>query len=407
MAIRNPSRPYLWHGIALLLVLTILLAEFAYMSQAPLLSDESFNFRQITRFLRRDFSMEPLMNVIPGYHALVALLLAAVGKRGAFSARLVSVAISAAAVAVFYLLTWKVHARPSLTRTLQFTTLPLLFPFFALIYTDVLALLLVLAAFYLALLRRYNLAGLVGMLSILARTNNIVWFAFLYLYIYDDLYGLDLNRFIPSLRRTWVFWLGFALFFTFLVWNGGIGIGDKSSQPLFKFETGNVSFLLFAFALLLLPLNLVNLPAIYHMVVARRWVLPLVLLICLGLFILYHNTHPFNNVYPDYYPRNALLMRLVTDLPLRTAYFALAAFALLSLAVTPLVDKRFNWLYLFTLLSLLPFWLIEPRYYFVPLSMFLLFRTERPGWAEWLQVAYGFLLSLILLYYIRSSTIFI
>jgi len=401
------TRPYLWHVLVLLLVLAILLAEFAYMSQASLLSDESFNFRQISRFLRRDYSMEPLMNVIPGYHALVALALAVVGKQGAFSARLVSLAISTATVTLFYLLTWKVYARPSLARTLQFTTLPLFFPFFALIYTDMLALLLVLGAFYLALYKYYNLAGLVGILSILARTNNIAWFAFLYAFSYYNLYGLDLRQFVPSLRRTWAFWLGFALCLFFMIYNGGIAIGDKLSQPMFKLETGNLSFLLFVSALLLLPLNLASLPDIYRLIAARRWVLPLILLLCAGLFLLYHNTHPFNNVYPEYYPRNELLMRLETDLPLRVIYFGLSAFAMLNLAATPLAQVRFYWLYPFTLLSLLPIWLIEPRYYFVPLSLFLLFRTERQGWAEWLQVAYGVVFSFILLYYIRSSTIFI
>jgi len=404
---RTLSRPYSWHVLVLLLVLAALLAEFVYMSQAPLLSDESFNFRQISRFVRRDFSMEPLMNVIPGYHALIAFALAVFGKAGKFSARLVSVMISAAAVVMFYLLTWKVHARPSMTRTLQFTFLPLLFPFFTLIYTDVLALLLVLAAFYLALCKRYSFAGLVGILSILVRTNNITWFAFLYVFIYYDTYGMDLRQFIPSLRQTWVFWLGFGLFLAFLIWNGGIALGDRLAQPMNRLETGNVSFLLFVFAVLLLPLNLASLPGIWRLVVARRWALPLILVICLGLFLAYHNTHPFNNVFPDYYLRNGFLMRLVSDLPLRAAFFALAAFSLLSLGATSLVQKRFYWLYPFTLLSLFPIWLIEPRYYFVPLSLFLLFRVERQGWVEWLQVAYGASLSLVLLYYIRSSTIFI
>ena len=407
MATRPLSRPYLWHALALLLVLAILLAEFAYMSQAPLLSDESFNFRQISRFVRRDFSMEPLMNVIPGYHALVALILVAAGKKGAFSARLVSTAISAGTVILFYLLTWKVYARPSIIRTLQFAFLPLFFPYFSLIYTDVLAMFLVLAAFYLALEGRYTLAGLVGMLSVLARTNNIAWFAFLYAFIYYDLCGLEIRQFIPSLRQTWIFWSGFVLFLIFLIYNGGIAIENKTTQPLFKFETGNLSFILFVFALLFLPLIVANLPHLVRLVTVRRWILPLTLLICGGLFIVYHNTHVYNNVSPEIFLRNGLLMRMVADFPLRAAYFAVVAFSLLNLAAMPLVQKRFYWLYPFTILSLIPFWLIEPRYYFVPLSLFLLFRTERQAWSEWLQVAYGVVFSFVLLYYIRSVTIFI
>lgn len=400
-------RPFIWHIMALLAVLVILLAEFAFMSHAPLLVDEPYNLRQVLRFTSGDFSMEPQMNLIPGYHALVALILAAAGKTGAFSARLVSAAISAGTVILFYLLTRKVHGSPSIVRTLQFAFLPLFFPYFSLIYTDVLALFLVLAAFYLALDRRYTLAGLIGILSILARTNNIAWLAFLYAFVYHDLYGLDIRRFLPSLLRTWIYWLGFVLFMTFLIYSGGIAIGNKTTQPLFKFETGNLAFLLFVFVLLFLPLTAAALPRMVRQVAARPWILPLVLLICCGLFLVYHNTHEFNNVGPEYFLRNGLLMRMVADFPLRAAYFAAAAFSLLSLAAMPLAQVRFYWLYPFTVLSLIPFWLVEPRYYFVPLSLFLLFRTQRRGWAEWLQVAYGVAFSFVLLHYIRNMVIFI
>ncbi len=120
------------------------------------------------------------MNVIPGYHAAVALALWATGRTGLFSARLVSTLISAVTVLVFYLLAWKVEGRSALVRTLQFAFFPIIFPFFSLVYMDVLALMLVLLGFYFVLHRRYALAGLAGILSVLARTNNISWLAFLF-----------------------------------------------------------------------------------------------------------------------------------------------------------------------------------------------------------------------------------
>ena len=102
------------------------------------------------------------MNVIPGYHAAVALVMWATGRTGLFSARLVSTLISALAVLVFYLLAWTVERRSALVRTLQFAFFPIFFPFFSLVYMDILALLLALLGFLLVLRRHYSLAGLAG-----------------------------------------------------------------------------------------------------------------------------------------------------------------------------------------------------------------------------------------------------
>src|SRR3990172_6094238 len=237
-----------------------MLAEFRFMSGAPMLSDESFNFRQISRFINRDFSMEPGMNVIPGYHALVSLALIVFQKSGVFSARFVSFGISVLSVAVFYLLTGKIYSRPSLTRTLQYTFLPILFPFFSLVYTDILALLLVLAAFYLVLWKRYTLAGLVGILSVLARTNNIAWLVFLYGFVYYENYGLEWRSFPRSLRHTWIYWLGFGI------------------------------------------------------------VLEILLLYLVYMFT-FSSTHPYNQAFPDYYLRNKLLITVTSEPGLKSLFF--------------------------------------------------------------------------------------
>ena len=402
-----------WHVLVLLGVLAVLLAEFITISGVPYLSDELFNFRQISRFRQGDISMEPLMNVIPGYHAVVALALLASGRTGLFSARLVSTLISAAAVLVFYLLAWKVDGRSALVRTLQFAFFPIIFPFFPLVYMDVLALLLLLLGFYLVLCKRYALAGLAGIFSVLARTNNISWLAFLFVFMLYTEYGFDwrapfrraeLTRF---LRFTWTFWIGFALFALFLYLNKGIAIGDKSTQPLFKFELGNIYFLLFLFLPLFLPFVLANTRRIGRLVWQQKWALA-ALLFLFGIFLLtFHNTHPYNNVLPDYYVRNALLMAADKSFIWKLALFIPIALSLLSLGVTRLQQKSFYWLYPFTLLSLIPFWLVEPRYYFVPYSLFILMQERRDGRLEWLAAGYNLALALLLLYLIYSKILFI
>lgn len=395
------------HTLALLLVLAAVLAQFGFMSAAPLLSDESFNFRQITRFLNGDFSLEPEMNVIPGYHALVALALSVFNKSGVFSARLFSAGIAFASVLAFYMLAWKVSGRPSLAKTLQYTFFPLLFPFFALVYTDILALLLVLLAVYLILSRRYTLAGLAGILSVLARTNNIAWFGFLYAFAYYQEYGLDWRALPGSLRKTWIYWLGSGLFLAFVVVNGGIALTNKEVQPLFRFELGNVYFLLFLFAFLFLPLNLANLSRIIGLLRTRGWALPALLGVYLIFLLTFESTHPYNQTFPDYYIRNQLLMTVTSGLIWKSAFFLPVAFALLSLAVTRLRELRFYWLYPFTALSLVPFWLIEPRYAFVPLSLFILFKEERSAWIEGTTLVFYVILSVMLVYLTRYEIMFI
>ncbi len=409
------------HLATLLLLLLGLLSTFYYMSDARALSDESFNFRQITRFLNGDWSLEPTMNAIPGYQAVVALVMKVFGKRGIFSARLVSTGISYAGVLVFYLLTWKLYGRPSLVKTLQFALFPLLFPFFPLVYMDILGLVLVLLALYLVLWRRNSLAGLVGILSILARTNNIAWFAFLFVWVVYDHYALDwsakfwtaqfwrpvLQKPLELLRLTWAFWLGFVAFALFLILNKGIALSDNNMQPLFKFSLGNLYYDLFLFAFLFLPLNLANVGRIGRLLWNRKWVLPALLLLFGLYFLTFHPDHPWNLAEPDYYPRNQLLM-LTTDSNFwRAAFFLPVAFGLLALAVTRLREQRFYWLYPFTLLGLLPFWLIEPRYAFVPFSLYILFKGEQSPLVEWLVVGLYALVAVPMLVLLKQEYFFI
>ena len=403
----NKRHSISWHIFTLSALAVVLLLEFRYMSAARFLSDESFNFRQITRFLNGDFSMEPGMNVIPGYQALVALVLFVFHKTGLFSARLVSTLLSLASILIFYLLTRKLFPRPSLEKTLQYAFFPLLFPFFSLVYTDILALLLVLLAFYLVLCERYSLGGLVAILSVLARTNNISWLAFLCFYVYTQNYGLDWRMIPRSLPKTWIYGLGFVLFAGFLFVNKGIAITAKDVQPLFKFQPGNIYFLLFMAAFLFLPLNLANLPRISALIRGRRWIL-LALLGFYGVYMLtFQSSHPFNQSLPDYYLRNRLLMTVTASAAWKSIFFIPVAFALLSLCVTKLRQKSFYWLYPFTILSLIPFWLIEPRYSFVPLSLFILFKEERSRLVEAATIVIYVALSVSLIVLMRSERMFI
>ena len=397
----------IWHVLFLAMILAVLLAEFVYMSHAPELVDEGANWKQIKIFLDREVRMKIGLNVIPGYHALIAVVMLIFHRAGIYSARFVTTWISFASVVLFCLLTWKIYGRPSVVKTLQYLFFPLFFPFFPLVYTDVLAMLLVLLAFYCILWKQYTLSGLVALLSLLVRTNNIAWFAFLFVFIFVENHGLNWREYPKSLKQTWFYLVGFVLFAIFLYLNGGIALTYKSMQPLAGLYTGNTIYLLFLFAFLFLPLNIANISKMIRLFKHWRWVLPIGFMVFVVYLLTFQSTHPFNQTQLDYFFRNQLLLTVTHDLGLKSAFFIPVAWSLLSIAVTKLRQKNFYWLYPFTVLSLLPIWLIEPRYCFVPFSLFLLFKEESSPLVEWLTIALYIIVGVLMLPPLRSELFFI
>jgi len=51
--------------------------------------------------------------------------------------------------------------------------------------------------------------------------------------------------------------------------------------------------------------------------------------------------------------------------------------------------------------------LVEPRYYFVPYSLFILMQERRSERLEWLAAGYNLALALVLFYLMRSGALFI
>ena len=332
------------------------------------------------------------MNVIPGYHAAVALVLWATGRTGLFSARLVSTLISALAVLVFYLLAWTVERRSALVRTLQFAFFPILFPFFSLVYMDILALLLALLGFLLVLRRHYSLAGLAGILSVLARTNNISWMAFCSFFCCIRSMAFDWRapfrrEELPLLALTWGFWLGFALFAAFLVLNKGIAIGENPRNRCSSSSWVISTSCSFSSCRSSCRSSWRTCGASAGWSGGASGFLGALLLL-FGVFLLtYHNTHPYNNVLPGYYVRNALLIAADQQ-------FRLEAGALHPGIPQPALAGGHTPGAKIVLLAV-PLHGPEPgpilaggaRYYFVPYSLFILMQARRSRpWNGWQPV---------------------
>jgi alpha-1,2-glucosyltransferase len=146
--------------------------------------DEQIHFDQINKLVHGPAPLNPVMTMLPGYHVLVALFIRVSGLQPEFGARLGSFLLSVATVVTFYLLAKAMQPESAGTRLLQFTFLPILFPQFFLIYTDVTAMLFVLLMMHAAVRGRYQGAGLFGLASCLIRQNNIVWVLFVMVWSY-------------------------------------------------------------------------------------------------------------------------------------------------------------------------------------------------------------------------------
>jgi alpha-1,2-glucosyltransferase len=232
------------------------ISSYLYIQNAELFGDEKVHYPQIKKFINKDFTLHPKITTIPGYHAILALFAYIFNVSSIASTRLLSLIFSIASIPIFFLLSLKICKESSVIKTLQYCFFPILFPFFFLLYTDMPSLLMILISFYFLLNQKYKLAGIMGILSLFIRQNNIVWLAFMCVFIHFEKYNFEFSVkiFQKSIRDYWIFIIGFILFIIFLIINKGVAIGEKLMHPSFLFRTGNIFFMMFLFFFLFLSI---------------------------------------------------------------------------------------------------------------------------------------------------------
>lgn len=369
--------------------------------------DEHLHVDQILRFTRGDFSMNPAITQIPGYHAALAAIAAVTGRMSLFSLRLYTLAIAVYSIVTFFVLARRVDAKTAVIRTLQYAFLPILTPFFMLVYTDVLSLLLVLLAVLFADRRQTILAGIPGILAVLTRQMNVVWLLFVLLLLmhlsdywkfadavphslegwWDIHVRLYLRKHFMRawIRQFWLFLLAVTGFGLFAAFNNSIALGDKGAHPFPSFHLGNVYFALFVMFALFLPLHVANLKRLWNVICRHTWLLWL-LPLAYGLFLFTFTNDHYNNQL-DFFLRNKVLMLAASNPLWKSLFFVPVFLAACSLAVTR-ISRIPAWvLYLFAVLSVIPSWLIEQRYYLVPIALFMALRERRHWLTEYTQLA--------------------
>jgi alpha-1,2-glucosyltransferase len=406
-------------GLWVLVTATLLSGYFCHLG-VPLICDENTYNDQIQMFLRGDFSLTDGQTQIPGYHAFIALVAKLVGHSSLPWLRGITLCLSMLSVVVFFATSVALDFSSGKLRTLQYLYLPIVFPYFFLLYTDIASLLVVLLMLHAAIRGRPALAGVWGAVSILVRQNNIVWVAFVLLLLlladqerHTTLRGkvsgllrslATASALRSSLRAYWPFLLTFLGFAAFVVVNRGIALKDQRGiHPFPAIFFGNVYFILFLGFFLFLPL----LVAHARLIVRRLRTHPVLVALLLSAFYVFFlytfkNDHPYNQ--SQAFLRNRILAFSCQDIWHKTTFFIPVALSLLSLSVVRLRDPRYYLLYPFTVLCLLPSWLIEDRYCMIPVVFFLLFVETREKVVEYVT---PFLYIFYLLFIALSQALYI
>jgi alpha-1,2-glucosyltransferase len=355
----------------------------------PPLSDEVHHYRQIQMFLNGRWAVVDSLTTLPTYHALLAGLAHVIGASSLDALRLLTLLASAGAIAVVREIARTVSPQDADLRTLQVLFLPILFPMLFLVYTDVLSLFSVGAAVLACLRRSFLVAGFLATAAVAVRQSNVVWLAMVWGMCALEIGGADVSwRFARRLlAATWSFGLGALGLAAFVLWNGGVALGDRGMHPSFTVHFENVYFVLVLFFLLYVPVCLERAEAAFALL-RRPWVLAGVSLLLLLFLFAYEIDHPYNQPAYDGFVHNRLLHALDATPAARAVFVAAAAMSALSLATVPLRRSSFLAFYPAAVVSLLPVWLVEQRYYLVPFALFQVFRAPFGARIEWILLAF-------------------
>ena len=376
------------------------LAGLALALGGPLHADEWAHWSQIRLFLAGEFTvMRQYLTNVPGYHWLQWALLESFGVEHFAWARVVNAGFALAGAAAFWSLRRAVHPADAARRTAMFLVLPILFPFEFLIYTDVLALGLLLASLAAAVRDRAAWSALLLLASMSIRQSHVLWGGLAAAFCLVPLLQSRAQR--PAWRREALeaalpFALVLLVFLAYWSWNGTISYSTVQSQrahPDLALEAGNVFFAL-ALVALLLPLHVAAGVGRFARRVraAHAWLL-LPLAAGAIYFTQFTVDHPYNHFPVDGMLRNRVLMAVQSGAIAHSAFGGLGILAACALAAPRADEKRVGWLLAFGTGFLASSWLIETRYAMVPIALWLALAqseskaVERATLAAWVVFA--------------------
>ena len=399
------TRSQWWNILAGAVCLTVWLLALIYAhTMHPQVADEAVHIPQIQDFLAGHFTASAGLAMLPGYHLLVAGVMKVLTLHSITSMRVISAVFGLASSVFFLGIRRSLGDASAFIYSSQFFFFPLLFPYYFLVYTDILSLALILAAMLLALKQRHVIAALILVASIGVRQNNVIWAAFLPLFFLWP--SIDKQSFqqIALSKSTWRTLLPYALpigaFFGYWAWHGSISASSKVAyeNPELSFHPGNVYFFLFLF-LVLFPFQAwTGARKVFSTVRTKPW-LAFVLIGAAASIKL--RGSPDNYAFADYFLRNAVIA-FVHGGWARYAFGILVVLGFCSIAFTRFLLPQSWLLYPVCAFYLCSYWLIENRYNMIPFALWMALRQVDNDAAERWTMAGWFILSQVFVWGILS-----
>lgn len=179
---RDQTNFFLFLGIYS--IVTFLLFHLVYNTSKQVI-DEEFHLRQGEHYCRGRFHIwDEKITTFPGLYLISGSFLSPFKACSVYFLRLTSMIASIANAYLIYIIRKAVIPKRSdaylLLESISLATLPPLYFFSHLYYTDVLSVTMVLMMVYFSLREMHNWGALAGFLAILMRQTNVVWVGFVY-----------------------------------------------------------------------------------------------------------------------------------------------------------------------------------------------------------------------------------
>lgn len=387
-----------------------------------MLSDEHVHWSQVLRFAAGDWTVDPWLSTWPTMNALVSLPVRWLATQQLWVGRMT---IACSAVLAFTgMLALQLAVQPptvskdqAALRALQFMLAPITLLFSILVYTDLPALAALLWAAFGAVTGRRALLLAAGAMTVALRQSHIVWLVALVLWFLHVQFRAVLdsraNQGAWAMVRTFVeltalrertvllTTLGLVALWTLIVqWSGGVAYGANTREGHFLHLAGapNACFSMVVALIVFLPVYLNVLWLRRHAIGYQQIFVGALLLVLITL--LFEATEP-GNIHPaaQVLWRNRLLSllqdpagRVVMDVACLLGMYVSA-----TMPVVPAAHVARIGALLFGVLYVLPFGLIEQRYYLPMLALLWSLRAPQSMLVEWVQLGWSVLLSVLLL----------
>jgi len=259
--------------------------------------------------------------------------------------------------------------------------------------------------------RSYKLAALFAFCAVFVRQPNLIWVGYcgLIVLLREEKFSISLDFVLSYLKKVWPFTIVIGLFAVFVVVNGGVAVGDAEQHQV-SFNPSNFYFFLLVGFLLFLPYHVAKLPAIFELLKANLWVVALLVAAFFFYMYTYEHPHKYNTKALDFYRHNLFIYYSCDVYWLRIlSYFGMAWMAL-SVCATARESKDAIPIILLlpvTMLAIIPMPLIEQRYYFVSLSLFLAMQCPLPEKVTAITLTYYIGFGAYILYNISRMTFFL